>query len=219
MKIQNKTILIVDGKNEVALTLATYLRARNNKIVWFGSDEQKQKPFGQTVQDFKSIAGRVSNQESVQKLYDYFGKGFQPIDVIVQVCNGCKADRKIFASHNHQVNVKAVKGDSVHTTAEWGNDILSPENLQEYFIPIMLREREALVITIFREKKKRNFRYILSYLRSKFNSPLYSRRVRDILSNTHIKVTDVFVPDSKVSESVFKGLIEAVEKGKNYVYL
>lgn len=218
MKIQNKTILIVDSENEVAPALARFLYSRTNKIVLFGSDEQKQKAGGQAVQGFNYVVGTVSDLESVKKLYDYFGKGFQAIDIIVQVSNTFKHDTKAFGSDNNLLNRKVVAENLVHTTAEWTNDILNPEDLQEYFIPIMLREREAQVITIFREKK-RNPWFILPYQRAKSYSNLYSKIVRRLLSKTHIKVTDVFMPDSKVSDSGLKRMIEAVEKGKDYVYL
>lgn len=82
---------MIDGEHDVTLTLARYLCTQNNKIVLFGSNEQKRRAVGQDVHDVTYVVGTVSDQDSIQKLYDYFGKGFQAIDVIVQVTSTCKA--------------------------------------------------------------------------------------------------------------------------------
>lgn len=210
---------MIDGEHDVTLTLARYLCTQNNKIVLFGSDGQKRRAVGQDVHDVTYVVGNVSDQDSIQKLYDYFGKGFQAIDVIVQVTSTCKAGMEGLGGHENRSDVKGVKGSTVNATNEWNGNFISPENLQEYFIRIMLREREAQVITIFREYKKRNSWFILPYLRVESYSHLYSRRLRQILSKTHIKVTDVFMPESNVSESGLKKMIEAAERGKHSVYL
>ena len=219
MKIENKTILIVDGDNEVALTLAGYLYDQNNKIVLFGSDEQKLRAALQNVQGVKYIVGKVSDQESIQKLYDYFGRGFQAIDVIVQVNNFGKTYAEDVGSLKKGPDGKTAMATTIDTTTAQEINFISPEKLQEYFIPIMLKERDAQVITVFCGGFKKHYKFIPSFLRIKSDRSRYSQTLRHILSQTPVKVTDVFMSDTRLSERGLKRLAEAFEKGKNVIYL
>ena len=205
MEMKNKTVLIIGGDTHLAIEIAREFSARNNKVVLFGSDEQKLRALKNEIQNCDYVLNDVSSKEDLNKLYAYFAKGFQPIHVLVNNADGLCKNASFIPGAGSTLKSKDVS-------------FLTLADLQEFFIPILAREKEALIVNLFPVTGSYSM-FVAPITGLKGPSSLYSKTLKLILSGTRIKMLDIFMHDKRSNLNSAESILKGIHKSRSSLYL
>lgn len=195
MKIKGNTILITGGATGIGFSLAEALVNAGNRVIICGRRENKLKEARDKLPQITIRTCDVSDVEERKSLFSWIKDNFNDLNILI---NNAGIQRAL--------NLKKGTQDLFVDENEIETNLVAPVHLSAYFIPLLLKKKEAAIINI---SSGLGFVPIASmpvYCAAKAAVHSFTQSLRYQLRDTSIKVFEIIPP--MVDTELGKGTIE-----------
>lgn len=183
MKTKGNTILITGGGTGIGFSLAEILVKADNKVIICGRRESRLKEARNKLPQLQTIACDVTSKKDRKTLYGLIKNNFPNLNVLI---NNAGVQRVIDFS----------QGSEALTTGE--NEIetnfTAPIHLAAYFIPLLLKQKEAAIINVSSGLAFRPIAVMPIYCATKAGLHSFTLSLRHQMQNTSVKVFEIIPP-------------------------
>lgn len=183
MKIKGNTILITGGATGIGFSLAEALVNAGNGVIICGRRENKLKEAKDKLPQIHTRVCDLSKEKERKSLYDWVSSNFKDINILVNN-----------AGIQRMVNLRKGTRDLFDGEDEIEINLTAPIHLSAYFIPLLLKRKEAAIVNI---SSGLGFVPIASmpvYCATKAAIHSFSLSLRHQLKDTSIKVFEIIPP-------------------------
>ena len=183
MKIKGNTILITGGATGIGFSLAEAFVDAGNEVIICGRRENKLKEVKDKLPQIHTRVCDLSKEKERKSLYDWVSSNFKDINILVNN-----------AGIQRMVNLRKGTRDLFDGEDEIEINLTAPVHLSAYFIPLLLKRKEAAIVNI---SSGLGFVPIASmpvYCATKAAIHSFSLSLRHQLKDTSIKVFEIIPP-------------------------
>lgn len=183
MKIKGNTILITGGATGIGFSLAEAFVNAGNGVIICGRRENKLKEAKDKLPQIHTRVCDLSKEKERKSLYDWVSSNFKDINILVNN-----------AGIQRMVNLRKGTRDLFDGEDEIEINLTAPIHLSAYFIPLLLKRKEAAIVNI---SSGLGFVPIASmpvYCATKAAIHSFSLSLRHQLKDTSIKVFEIIPP-------------------------
>jgi uncharacterized oxidoreductase len=201
MKIKDNTILITGGATGIGFSLAEALVNAGNKVIICGRRESKLQEAKDKLPQIQIRVCDVSREKERESLFKWVEGNFQDLNILINN-----------AGIQRMVNLKKGTKDLFSVEDEIETNLVAPIHLSAYFIPLLLKKKEAAIINV---SSGLGFVPIASmpvYCATKAAVHSFTVSLRYQLRDTPIKVFEIVPP--AVDTELGKGTTE--EEAQEY---
>jgi uncharacterized oxidoreductase len=183
MKIKGNTILITGGATGIGFSLAEAFANAGNGVIICGRRENKLKEVKDKLPQIHTRVCDLSKEKERKSLYDWVSSNFKDINILVNN-----------AGIQRMVNLRKGTRDLFDGEDEIEINLTAPIHLSAYFIPLLLKRKEAAIVNI---SSGLGFVPIASmpvYCATKAAIHSFSLSLRHQLKDTSIKVFEIIPP-------------------------
>ena len=183
MKIKGNTILITGGATGIGFSLAEAFVDAGNEVIICGRRENKLKEVKDKLPQIHTRVCDLSKEKERKSLYDWVSSNFKDINILVNN-----------AGIQRMVNLRKGTRDLFDGEDEIEINLTAPIHLSAYFIPLLLKRKEAAIVNI---SSGLGFVPIASmpvYCATKAAIHSFSLSLRHQLKDTSIKVFEIIPP-------------------------
>ena len=183
MKIKGNTILITGGATGIGFSLAEAFVDAGNEVIICGRRENKLKEVKDKLPQIHTRVCDLSKEKERKSLYDWVSSNFKDINILVNN-----------AGIQRMVNLRKGTRDLFDGEDEIEINLTAPIHLSAYFIPLLLKRKEAAIVNI---SSGLGFVPIASmpvYCATKAAIHSFSLSLRHQLRDTSIKVFEIIPP-------------------------
>lgn len=199
MKISGNTILITGGATGIGFTLAEAFIKEGNEVIICGRREDKLNEAKSKLPQLHTKAFDLSKEKERDALYHWIMSNFMNINILV---NNAGIQRMIDFKKGI---FNLFKGEN-----EIETNLTAPIHLSAYFIPDLMRQKEAAIINISSGLAFVPLAIMPIYCATKAGMHSFSISLRHQLRDTPVKVFEVMPP--MVDTDLDKG--ERYERGQ-----
>jgi uncharacterized oxidoreductase len=195
MKIKDNTILITGGATGIGFSLAQALVNAGNKVIICGRRESKLKEAKDRLPQIQVRVCDMSKEKERESLFKWVEANFKDLNVLINN-----------AGIQRMVNLKKGTKDLFSGEDEIETNLMAPIHLSAYFIPLLLKKKEAAIINV---SSGLGFVPIASmpvYCATKAAVHSFTVSLRYQLRDTSIKVFEIVPP--AVDTELGKGTTE-----------
>jgi uncharacterized oxidoreductase len=183
MKIKGNTILITGGATGIGFSLAQAFVDAGNEVIICGRRENKLKEVKDKLPQIHTRVCDLSKEKERKSLYDWVSSNFKDINILVNN-----------AGIQRMANLRKGTRDLFDGEDEIEINLTAPIHLSAYFIPLLLKRKEAAIVNI---SSGLGFVPIASmpvYCATKAAIHSFSLSLRHQLKDTSIKVFEIIPP-------------------------
>jgi len=195
MIIKDNTILITGGATGIGFALAETLVNAGNRVIVCGRREGKLKEAREKLPQITIRVCDVSDGKERKSLFNWVKDNFNDLNIIINN-----------AGIQRAVNLKNGTQDLFTGENEIETNLVAPVHLSAYFIPLLLKKKEAAIINV---SSGLGFVPIASmpvYCATKAAVHSFTQSLRYQLRDTSIKVFEIIPP--MVDTELDKGTTE-----------
>jgi uncharacterized oxidoreductase len=137
MKIKGNTILITGGATGIGFSLAEAFVDAGNEVIICGRRENKLKEAKDKLPQIHTRVCDLSKGKERKSLYDWVSSNFKDINILVNN-----------AGIQRMVNLRKGTRDLFDGEDEIEINLTAPVHLSAYFIPLLLKRKEAAIVSI-----------------------------------------------------------------------
>jgi uncharacterized oxidoreductase len=137
MKIKGNTILITGGATGIGFSLAEALIHAGNKVIICGRRQAKLKEAKVRLPALETRVCDVSKEGERESLFNWAKDNFKDLNILVNN-----------AGIQRMVNLKEGTKDLFSGEDEIKINLVAPIRLSAYFIPLLLKKKEAAIINV-----------------------------------------------------------------------
>jgi uncharacterized oxidoreductase len=137
MKPEGNTILITGGATGIGFSLAEALVNAGNKVIICGRREAKLKEAKDKLTQIQTRVCDVSKKKERESLFNWVKDNFKDINVLINN-----------AGIQKMINLKRGTQDLFGGENEIETNFIAPIHLSAYFIPLLLKQKNAAIINV-----------------------------------------------------------------------
>jgi uncharacterized oxidoreductase len=198
MKIKDNTILITGGATGIGLSLAETLVNVGNKVIICGRREGKLEEARDKLPQVQTKVCDISKEEQRKSLFNWVKDNFQGFNVLINN-----------AGIQRMVNLTKGTKELLNGENEVETNLVAPIHLSAYFIPLLLKKREAAIINVSSGLGFVPIAAMPVYCATKAAVNSFTVSLRYQLKDTSIKVFEIVPP--AVDTELGKGTAEDAE--------
>jgi uncharacterized oxidoreductase len=183
MKTKNNTILITGGAIGIGFALADSLVNAGNKVIICGRRENKLKEARDKLPQIQTKACDISDDKERESLFQWIKNNFEDLNVLI---NNAGIQRFI--------DFKKGTGELLKGESEIQTNLVAPIHLSAYFIPLLLKKREAAIINVSSGLGFVPIAAMPVYCATKAAVHSFTMSLRFQLKDTSIKVFEIVPP-------------------------
>jgi uncharacterized oxidoreductase len=202
MKVKNNTVLITGGATGIGFALAEALQKAGNTVIICGRRQSKLEEAKRKLPQIYIRTCDVSKEEERKALFNWVKGNFKDFNVLVNN-----------AGIQRMVDLKKGIRDLTGGENEIEINMVAPIYLSAYFIPILMKQKEAAIVNV---SSGLGFVPIASmpvYCATKAAIHSFTMSLRHQLKNTSVNVFEVVPP--AVDTELGKGSVEEEEEEWN----
>lgn len=183
MKTKDNTILITGGATGIGFSLAEALVKAGNRVIVCGRREDKLTEARDKLPQIAIRVCDVSDEKDRESLFNWIKDNYDDLNVLI---NNAGIQRAL--------NLKKGTPDLFVRENEIETNLVAPIHLSAYFIPLLLKKREAAIINV---SSGLGFVPIASmpvYCATKAALHSFTQSLRYQLQDTSIKVFEIVPP-------------------------
>ncbi len=198
MKTKENTTLITGGATGIGFSLAETLVNAGNRVIICGRREGKLRESKDKLPQIQTKVCDVSRGKERESLFNWVKDNFKDLNVVI---NNAGIQRTI--------NLKKVTQDLFHGENEIETNLVALIHLSAYFIPFLLKKREAAIINVSSGLGFVPIAAMPVYCATKAAVHSFTQSLRYQLRDTSIKVFEIVPP--AVDTELGRGTIEEVD--------
>lgn len=183
MKIKGNTILITGGATGIGFSLAEAFVDAGNEVIICGRRENKLKEVKDKLPQIHTRVYDLSKEKERKSLHDWASSNFKDINILVNN-----------AGIQRMVNLRKGTRDLFDGEDEIEINLTAPIHLSAYFIPLLLKRKEAAIVNISSGLGFVPIASMLVYCATKAAIHSFSLSLRHQLKDTSIKVFEIIPP-------------------------
>jgi uncharacterized oxidoreductase len=183
MKTKENTILITGGATGIGFSLAETLVKAGNRVIICGRREGKLKEAKGKLPQIQTRVCDVSREKERESLFNWVKDNFKDLNVVINN-----------AGIQRMVNLKKGTQDLFNGENEIETNLVALIHLSAYFIPLLLKKKEAAIINVSSGLGFVPIAAMPVYCATKAAVHSFSLSLRHQLKNTTIKVFEVIPP-------------------------
>lgn len=183
MKIRDNTVLITGGATGIGFALAEALVNAGNRVIICGRREDKLKEAREKLSQLTIRVCDVSDEKERKSLFNWAKDNFSDLNVLINNAGIQKA-----------INFEEGTQDLFTGENEIGTNLIAPVHLCAYFIPHLLKQKEAAIVNV---SSGLGFVPIASmpvYCATKAAIHSFTQSLRHQFKDTSIKVFQIIPP-------------------------
>jgi len=201
MKITGNTILITGGATGIGFSLARALVSAGNKVIICGRRKSKLREVKNRLPQIHTMACDVSKKEERESLYKWVENNFKDLNILINN-----------AGIQRMLNLKKGTEDLFGGENEIETNFTAPIHLCAYFIPLLLKQKNAAIINVSSGLGFVPIAAMPIYCATKAGIHSFTVSLRHQLRDTTVKVFEIVPP--AVDTELGKGTTE--EGGQEY---
>jgi uncharacterized oxidoreductase len=198
MKIQGNTVLITGGATGIGFALAESFVHAGNTVIICGRRKDKLKEAKKKLPQIYSRACDLSKEEERESLFDWAKENFKDLNILI---NNAGIQTMIDLKKGAP---KPAKGQN-----EIETNLMAPISLSAYFIPLLLKRKEAAIMNVSSGLAFVPIAAMPVYCATKAAIHSFTVSLRYQLKGTSIKVFELVPP--AVDTELGKGTAEEAE--------
>jgi uncharacterized oxidoreductase len=183
MKTTGNIILITGGATGIGFSLAEVFVNAGNEVIICGRRENKLKEAKNKLPQIHTKVCDLSQEKERESLYKWVNAHFKNLNVLINN-----------AGIQRMVNLRKGTRDLLNDEDEIEINLTAPINLSAYFIPLLLKQREAAIINISSGLGFVPIAAMPVYCATKSAIHSFSLSLRHQLRDTSIKVFEIIPP-------------------------
>jgi uncharacterized oxidoreductase len=183
MKTTGNTILITGGATGIGFSLAEVFINAGNEVIICGRRENKLKEAKNKLPQIHTKVCDLSQEKERESLYKWVNAHFKNLNVLINN-----------AGIQRMVNLRKGTRDLLNDEDEIEINLTAPIHLSAYFIPLLLKQREAAIINISSGLGFVPIAAMPVYCATKSAIHSFSLSLRHQLRDTSIKVFEIIPP-------------------------
>lgn len=202
MKIKNNALLITGGATGIGFSLAEDLVKAGNRVIICGRRQDRLDEAKQKLPEIYFRKCDISKEGERKALFNWVKDNFKDLNVLI---NNAGIQRMIDLKRG--VRDLAGGGNEIET------NLVAPIYLSAYFIPLLMKQKEAAIINVSSGLAFVPIASMPVYCATKAAVHSFTMSLRHQLKDTSIKVFEIVPP--MVDTELGKGSIEEEEEGQN----
>jgi uncharacterized oxidoreductase len=183
MKTTGNIILITGGATGIGFSLAEVFVNAGNEVIICGRRENKLKEAKNKLPQIHTKVCDLSQEKERESLYKWVNSHFKNLNILINN-----------AGIQRMVNLRKGTRDLLNDEDEIEINLTAPINLSAYFIPLLLKQREAAIINISSGLGFVPIAAMPVYCATKSAIHSFSLSLRHQLRDTSIKVFEIIPP-------------------------
>jgi uncharacterized oxidoreductase len=200
MNIKNNTVLITGGATGIGLALAEALIKNSNTVIICGRRQSKLEEAKRKLSQIHIRTCDISKEQERKALFDWIKDNFKDVNVLVNN-----------AGIQRMVDLKKGIRDLTDGENEIEINLAAPIYLSAYFIPLLMKQKEAAIINVSSGLAFVPIASMPVYCATKAAIHSFTMSLRHQLKGTSVKVFEVVPP--MVDTELGKGSVEGQEEG------
>jgi uncharacterized oxidoreductase len=183
MRIKNNTVLITGGATGIGFSLAEAMVNAGNKVIICGRRQAKLKEAKARLPALETRVCDVSKEKDRESLFDWVRDNFKDFNILVNN-----------AGIQRMVNLKEGIRSHFIGEDEIATNLFAPVRLCEYFIPLLLKKKEAAIVNVSSGLGFIPMAAMPVYCATKAAVHSFTVSLRHQLKDTSIKVFEIIPP-------------------------
>jgi uncharacterized oxidoreductase len=183
MKTAGNIILITGGATGIGFSLAEVFVKAGNEVIICGRRENKLKEAKNKLPQIHTKVCDLSQEKERESLYKWVNSHFKNLNILINN-----------AGIQRMVNFRKGTRDLLNSEDEIEINLTAPINLSAYFIPLLLKQKEAAIINISSGLCFVPIAAMPVYCATKSAIHSFSLSLRHQLRDTSIKVFEIIPP-------------------------
>ncbi len=200
MNIKNNTILITGGATGIGLALAEALTKNGNTVIICGRRQSKLEEAKRKLPQIHVRTCDISEEKERKALFEWIAGNFRDFNVLI---NNAGIQRMVDLKKGIQDLTSGENEIEINTAA--------PIYLSAYFIPLLMKQKEAAIINVSSGLAFVPIASMPVYCATKAATHSLTMSLRHQLTGTSIKVFEIVPP--MVDTELGKGSLEEEEEG------
>jgi len=183
MQTNKKKVLITGGGSGIGLALAKSFLNAGSKVIISGRNLEKLQKVKQEMPQIEIAQCDVTNNEQIRALLDKCNNDFDGIDILIN--NAGISQHFDYKKDNFAIE---------HQIKEVDIDFNGPIRMVHYFLPSLLKQKEAAVVNVSSGLAFVPLAYLAVYCATKAALHSWTRSLRLQLQGTTVKVFELMPP-------------------------
>ena len=196
MKTAGNTVLITGGATGIGFSLAKAFLVAGNEVIICGRREDKLKEAKNKLPMIHYKVCDVSKEKERESLFNWVRSNFKDINILV---NNAGIQRTI--------DLKKGTHCLLDVESEIETNLTAPIHLSAYFIPLLLKQKEAAIVNVSSGLGFVPMAWFPVYCATKAAVHSFSLSLRHQLRNTSIKIFEIIPPmvDTELDKGARRG--------------
>jgi uncharacterized oxidoreductase len=199
MKVKNNTVLITGGATGIGFSLAEALVKLDNKVIICGRRPDRLEEAKRKLPQINVRTCDVSKEAERKSLFNWVKENFKELNVLVNN-----------AGIQRMVDLRRGVRDLATGENEIETNLVAPIYLSAYFIPLLVKQKEAAIINVSSGLAFVPIASMPVYCATKAAVHSFTMSLRHQLKDTSIKVFEIVPP--MVDTELGKGSVEEKEE-------
>jgi uncharacterized oxidoreductase len=202
MNIKNNTVLITGGATGIGFSLAETLVKAGNRVIICGRRQTRLEEAKRKLPQIHLLTCDISKEAERKALFNWVKENFKDLNVLVNN-----------AGIQRMIDLKRGIRDLASGENEIESNLVAPIYLSAYFIPLLMKQKEAAIINVSSGLAFVPISSMPVYCATKAAVHSFTMSLRHQLKDTSIKVFEIVPPT--VDTELGKGSIEEKEEEWN----